>query len=97
MKQIALFVTVLAVSGCSVLTNPTTPSEPTPTSAVVYSAVGASDANGVGGSVVCLPYVTCPNGTGYVQVIARRYTDAGKNVTLPVSYTHLTLPTICSV
>ncbi len=82
MKQIALFATVLAVSGCSVLTNPTTPSDPSSPNAVIYSAVGASDANGVGGSVVCLPYASCPNGTGYVQVIARRYTDAGKTVTL---------------
>lgn len=66
------------------MTNPTSPSDPGTTSsnAVIYSAVGASDANGVGGSVVCLPYVTCPDGTGYVQQLARRYTTAGKTVTL---------------
>lgn len=82
MRQIALFFTVLAVSACSVVSNPGAPSSPASSSAVVYSAVGASDANGVGGTVPCLPYVTCPNGTGYVQVIARRYTTAGKTVTL---------------
>ena len=82
MKQIGLFATVLVASACGVVINPTTPSDPTSASAVVYSAVGASDANGVGGSVPCLPYVTCPDGTGYVQVIARKYSSAGKTVTL---------------
>ncbi len=33
-------------------------------STVVYSAVGASDAMGVGSSAVCLPYTDCPDGMG---------------------------------
>jgi len=82
MKRIGLFATVFVVSACGVVTNPTSPSDPASNSAIIYSAIGASDANGVGGSVPCLPYVSCPDGTGYVQVIARRYTAAGKTVTL---------------
>jgi len=37
-----------------------------------YTAVGASDAVGVGASVPCFPFAECPDGTGYVPVIARR-------------------------
>lgn len=82
MKRISLFLTLFVVPACGMITNPTTPTDPGASSAVIYSAVGASDANGVGASVPCLPYVTCPDGTGYVQVVARRYTTAGKAVTL---------------
>ncbi len=82
MKQISIFAGILALSACGVITNPNTPTDPAANSAVSYSAIGASDADGVGASVPCLPYVSCPNGTGYVQVLARRYTAAGKTVTL---------------
>jgi lysophospholipase L1-like esterase len=51
------------------------PTEPSPapgaSDPIVYTALGASDALGIGGSVECLPFVDCPNGTGYVQIIAR--------------------------
>lgn len=84
MKQIGLFAALIWVSACGFVTNPTTPSDPTSatSNAVVYSAIGASDASGIGASVPCLPFVNCPNGTGYVQVIARRYASDGKTVTL---------------
>lgn len=82
MKQMCVFAGILALSACGVITNPNSPADPASSSAVSYSAIGASDADGVGASVPCLPYVSCPNGTGYVQVIARRYTTAGKTVTL---------------
>jgi hypothetical protein len=37
--------------------SPTAPSgPPAPGSAIVYDAVGASDADGVGSTVVCAPY-----------------------------------------
>jgi lysophospholipase L1-like esterase len=81
-KRIGPFLTIFVVSACGVITNPIAPVDPGASSAVVYSAVGASDANGVGGSVPCLPYVACPDGTGYVPVVARKYTTAGKAVTL---------------
>jgi lysophospholipase L1-like esterase len=50
-----------------------TPTEPGPVAgAVSYSAVGASDAIGYGGSSPCVPFSACPDGTGYVQTVARR-------------------------
>jgi lysophospholipase L1-like esterase len=49
---------------------------------VSYTAIGASDASGYGGSVFCAPFTDCPNGTGYVQLIARRLQAAGKTVSL---------------
>jgi lysophospholipase L1-like esterase len=36
-----------------------------------YTALGASDAVGIGGSVPCLPFTDCPGGTGYVPRILR--------------------------
>ena len=44
--------------------------------------MGASDANGVGSSVVCAPFVDCPNGMGYVPVTARTLTTQGYTVRL---------------
>jgi lysophospholipase L1-like esterase len=69
------------VAGCS-SDGPTEPSPtPNPTAPVVYTALGASDALGIGASVECLPFVECPNGTGYVQVITRTL-RATRTVTL---------------
>jgi lysophospholipase L1-like esterase len=52
-------------------TAPTTPTAPSPSAAVRYTALGASDANGVGASVPCAPYTACEAGTGYVPGLAR--------------------------
>jgi lysophospholipase L1-like esterase len=65
-----LVVALSALAGCDVLKSPTTP--PLPGGAVRYAALGASDAIGYGGSVSCLPFSSCPDGTGYVQIVARR-------------------------
>src|SRR6185295_10466656 len=63
--------------------SPTAPSgPPTAGSTVVYAAIGASDANGVGSSVVCAPFADCPNGMGYVPVTARTLTTQGFTVRL---------------
>ena len=59
---------------------PTSPT-PAPGTTPVYSALGASDAVGVGGSVVCVPFQDCPGGTGYVYVLFRRLTE-GRTGTL---------------
>jgi lysophospholipase L1-like esterase len=67
-----------AVAGCgagSGTNPPTAPSPPSPAESVVYTAIGASDAAGVGSSAVCVPFTECPNGMGYVQVIARRLAE----------------------
>jgi len=49
---------------------------------VNYTAVGASDAIGVGASVSCLPFIGCPTGTGYVQILHRQLATGGKQVSL---------------
>jgi len=55
---------------------------PAPGATIVYTAIGASDATGHGGSIECLPFVDCPNGTGYVQVAARQLRASGFTVKL---------------
>ena len=37
-----------------------------------YTALGASDAVGIGASVPCLPFTDCPGGTGYVPRILEK-------------------------
>lgn len=65
-----LFLAVTTVAGCDVLKSPTSPTPPA--GAVRYTAIGASDAIGYGGSISCLPFSACPSGTGYVQTVTRR-------------------------
>jgi lysophospholipase L1-like esterase len=62
-------------------TSPTTPTPPAPNAPVYYTAIGASDATGVGASVLCPLFGDCPDGTGYVPEIARRLRQ-GREVTL---------------
>lgn len=65
------------------------PTGPTPANEVSYSAIGASDGVGFGGSVPCLPFDgNCPAGTGYVYLLKRRLQSDGKTVTL----TNVSLP-----
>ena len=77
---------VALLAGCSKLgigdKSPTAPTPPPTTgSTIVYSAIGASDANGVGSSVVCLPFIPeCPNGMGYVPVAVRQLRSMGYTV-----------------
>jgi lysophospholipase L1-like esterase len=61
--------------------SPTAPTPPSPTSPIRYTALGASDAIGVGASVVCVPLTPCDNGTGYVPLLAQRL-RAGREVRL---------------
>jgi lysophospholipase L1-like esterase len=59
------------------------PTGPTPTGNVVYTAIGASDGIGFGSSVVCDPFDNeCPNGTGYVYLLKRRLQADGRQVAL---------------
>jgi lysophospholipase L1-like esterase len=70
--------------GCGGSESPTSPSPagpPAPAAAIHFTAVGASDANGVGSSVPCLPFTACENGTSYVAVAARQL-RASREVTL---------------
>jgi lysophospholipase L1-like esterase len=78
--SLVAFAPVLAA--CNQQSNPS-PTTPTPqTNVVSYTAVGASDAIGIGASHECFPFASCPDGTGYVQVTTRRLQAAGKSVTL---------------
>jgi lysophospholipase L1-like esterase len=76
---------VAVMVGCSKLgigDNPTAPTPPPTTgSTIVYSAIGASDANGVGSSAVCAPFAPdCANGMGYVPVTVRQLKARGYTV-----------------
>ena len=62
-------------------TAPSTPRPPVASAPVRYTAIGASDAIGVGASVVCVPFTPCENGTGYVPLLARRVAGS-REVTL---------------
>ena len=64
-----------AVSACSEK-SPTEPDENT----IVYTAIGASDANGIGSSSPCLG--SCTTGQGYVPQLTRRMQQGGRQVEL---------------
>ncbi|MCR4376243.1 MAG: hypothetical protein NUW22_15490, partial [Acidobacteria bacterium] len=73
------FAALLGLGGCDKVTGPT---EPGPVAgAASYTAVGASDAVGYGGSAPCVPFTQCPDGTGYVQIVARRLRAANADLT----------------
>ena len=68
---------------CGSNNEPTGPSPiPAPSSTINYTAIGASDALGIGASVSCVPWEECPNGRGYVQVAARDLRSRGFVVNL---------------
>ena len=53
-----------------------------PAAAIWYTAVGASDAVGVGSSLPCIPFTDCPAGMGYVPRVTRQLRTDGHTVTL---------------
>jgi lysophospholipase L1-like esterase len=86
--RIAVVISVMVASqACDKLglsKSPTSPTGPPAAgSTIVYTAVGASDANGVGSSAPCALFDTvCANGMGYVPVAMRQLRDQGFAVTL---------------
>jgi lysophospholipase L1-like esterase len=86
--RIVVFAALLpATAACDRLglgsSSPTAPTGvPTAGSTINYSAVGASDANGVGSSVPCISFTDCPNGMGYVPVATRQLRSQGFTVNL---------------
>jgi lysophospholipase L1-like esterase len=62
--------------------SPTAPSPPAAGSTIVYSAVGASDAIGIGASIQCGVLQDCPDGTGYVPLSVRLLRSQGFTVTV---------------
>jgi len=69
--------------------SPTSPSPSAPSTSIYYTAVGASDGIGFGGSVPCVPFaIDCSDGTGYVQTLVRRLKEGGRTV----SHRNLSIP-----
>ena len=87
LRPLPLLVGVVALSGCGAMNEGPTGPGPTPTR-VSYTALGASDAIGFGGSSPCVPFTSCPNGTGYVQIVARRLREANADM----SFLNLGIP-----
>ena len=80
---------VLATAACkSSSDSPGTPTGPSPTGPISYTAIGASDGIGFGSSSPCLPFVECPDGLGYVQILRRDLVATGR----PVSHRNLSIP-----
>jgi lysophospholipase L1-like esterase len=86
-NAIVVTASMVVVAGCGLFdedespTAPSSPAAPAANAPVRYTAIGASDAIGVGGSVVCVPFSACENGTGYVPLLTRRV-GATREVTL---------------
>lgn len=76
-------VAVLA-TGCS-REGTDSPTGPSPSQSVSYTALGASDGIGFGGSVPCVPFTACPTGTGYVQRLTRQLEAQGQTTLLNLS------------
>ena len=84
MTQILVAVSLAALlalgAACNQLNPPAAPSPIGPNQPIFYTAIGASDGIGFGGSSPCLPFSDCPSGTGYVQTLRRRLADGGRTV-----------------
>lgn len=88
--RVVLALLLVAPTGCKLFEkgeSPTTPSAtaigpPAPGTPVRYTAIGASDANGVGSSAPCAPFEACPNGMGYVPVLERSLRQSRETVTV---------------
>ena len=91
MRLLVVLTTCLSfvVTACSGLGGGTSPSPTTTTvappasgAAISYTAIGASDAIGIGASIECPLLSPCDNGTGYVPRIARTLRTQSHAVTL---------------
>ncbi len=68
-------------TACSKTDAPTSPSPTDTNQPIFYTAIGASDGIGFGGSSPCLPFaLDCPTGTGYVQSLVRRLKEGSREV-----------------
>lgn len=77
--SLALLVALAGLaSACSKSPAEGSPTGPSPSNGVSYTAIGASDGVGVGSSVLCVPFTDCPDGTGWVQGLHRRLKQGGE-------------------
>lgn len=92
---LVLLVAAIPVSGCDRVRDALTPTSPSAVgppaanAAIHYSAMGASDALGVGSTTPCQPFSACPNGTGYTHLLSRDLRARGHEVT----FINLGIPT----
>jgi lysophospholipase L1-like esterase len=80
LPSLPVLAAIVAVTACDKKNE--TPIGPSDPNLANYTAIGASDAVGVGGSVLCAGTLDCPNGSSYVYVLRRRLQADGKIVTL---------------
>lgn len=86
---VALGALVAVGTACTKADSPTSPTTNDTNQAIYYTAIGASDGIGFGGSAPCIPLAPeCPSGTGYVQILDRRLIETGrtfnqKNLSIP--------------
>ena len=90
MNKRLLITALLALVGSGIACNKSdSPTSPSPADGpIFYTAIGASDGIGFGSSSPCLPYVDCPDGKGYVQILRRQLQNTGRSV----DHTNLSLP-----
>jgi lysophospholipase L1-like esterase len=85
-RHVCAVALLAGLAGCSSkdgdTDNPNAPTPPGGSGPIAYTALGASDTTGFGGSSPCLPFADCPNGTGYVQRVTRQLRDSGRTVNL---------------
>jgi lysophospholipase L1-like esterase len=77
---------IATFAACNTTKSPSTPTPPSspptlPAGDLVYTALGASDAIGFGGSQPCIPFSACEGASGYIPIIAERL-EAGRSVTV---------------
>jgi lysophospholipase L1-like esterase len=71
------------LAGCGKSSGDGDPGGPGPSPAETrYTALGASDAVGVGATVPCLPFTDCPGGTGYVPRVLKALRDSDADMRL---------------
>jgi len=88
-RLLAVGLCIFFTAACSSSDSPDSPTGPSPSNGPVsYTAIGASDGIGFGSSSVCLPFVECPDGRGYVQILRRDFVATGRTV----SHRNLSLP-----
>jgi lysophospholipase L1-like esterase len=79
---------LLATTACK-SSDSDSPTGPSPNDGPIsYTAIGASDGIAIGSSSPCLPFVACPDGLGYVQILRRDLVATGR----AVSHSNLSLP-----
>jgi lysophospholipase L1-like esterase len=86
--RVLVLLALVAAAACDNNDSPTEPTPPPNPNEVFYTAIGASDGVGFGSTAPCLPFADCPDGTGYVQLTARRLRADGKIVEV----TNLSIP-----